>query len=156
MIKTIILNGTIYQGFEEKLTDSVGNIKWNIPTDIEEFRKIVINTINWKIGQNISKATGNYTKLSASNSKAIIIVLKLLNTLSPDTSKLDSLENDAYNKMITLMNNGYGDSELLNNSLDAVLNGVTKGQDLISKAVKATTIYELIDILNEKNDKEIK
>jgi len=149
MIKIIKIGELIYQGFEEKATDESGNVKWNIPTDIEEFRKIVIDTINWKVGDDINKATGNFAKLSAANSKAIIIILKLLNTLKPDTSVLSDLEKSAYDKMLTLVNNGYGNSELLNNSLDAVINGVTKGQDLINEALNATTIDELIGILNK-------
>jgi len=149
MIKIIKIGELIYQGFEEKATDESGNVKWNIPTDVEKLRKIVIDTVNWKVGDDVNKATGNFAKLSAANSKAIVIVLKLLDTLSPDTSKLTDLEKDAYDKMLTLANNGYGDSELLNTSLNAVLNGVTKGQDLINKALQATTIDELIGILNE-------
>jgi len=148
MIKLIKMNGLVYQGFEEKSFDESGKEVWNIPTNIEEFRKIVIDTINWQMGQEITKATGNYTKLSAANSKAIIVLLKLLDTLNPDTSKLDSLENTAYKKMTELASQGYGDSKLLNDSLDAVLNGITKGQNLISKALQATSINELIEILN--------
>jgi len=129
--------------------DEEGNKVWNIPMDVKKFRKIVIDTINWKIGDEVKKATGDLAKLSAANSKAIVIVLKLLDTLSPDVSVLTDLEKSAYDKMLTLANNGYGDSELLNTSLDAITNGVTKGQDLISKALQATTIDELIGILNE-------
>ena len=51
--------------------------------------------------------------------------------------------------MLTLANNGYGDSDLLNTSLDAVLNGVQTGKTLITNALNATTIDELIGILNE-------
>jgi len=149
MIKLIKFGKEIHSNVEPFYTDEEGNKHWNIPTDVEEFRKITIDTINWKIGNEVKKATGNFAKLSAANSKAIVIVLKLLDTLSPDTSKLTDLEKSAYDKMLTLANNGYGDSELLNTSLDAVTNGVTKGQDLISKALQATTIDELIGILNE-------
>jgi len=149
MIKIIKIGEFIYQGFNEKIIDEKGNVKWNIPTDIEEFRKIVIDTINWKVGDDVNKATGNFAKLSAANSKAIIIILKLLNTLNPDVSVLSDLEKSAYNKMLKLVNNGYGNSELLNNSLDAVINGITKGQDLINEALNAKTIDELIGILNK-------
>ena len=149
MIKQVKIGKLIYTNLEPRTTDENGQETWNIPTDLEEFRKIVIDTINWKIGNDVKKATGDFAKLSAANSKAIVIVLKLLDTLSPDTSKLSDLEKSAYSKMLTLANNGYGDSELLNNSLDAVLSGVTAGQKQISDALKATTIDELIGILNK-------
>jgi len=149
MIKQIKIGKMIYTNIEPKTIDENGQETWNIPTDVEEFRKIVIDTINWKIGNEVKKATGDFAKLSAANSKAIVIVLKLLDTLSPDTSKLSDLEKSAYDKMLTLANNGYGNSDLLNTSLDAVTSGITKGQDLISKALQVTTIDELIGILNE-------
>ena len=149
MIKQIKIGNLIYTNIEHKITDENGQEIWNIPTDVEELRKATIDTINWKIGNDVKKATGDFAKLTAANSKAIVIVLKLLNTLNPDTSSLTDFEKSAYDKMQILANNGYGDSELLNTSLDAVTNGVTKGQDLISKALQATTIDELIGILNE-------
>ncbi len=149
MIKLIKIGDLVYQGYNEKTFDEDGKETWNIPTDVEEFRKIVIDTINWKIGQNIKNATQDFTRLSAANSKAIIIVLKLLDTLNPDTTGLTVKEKSAYDKMLTLVNNGYGDSDLLNTSLDAVLNGIQTGQTLITNALKATTIDELIGILNE-------
>ena len=149
MIKLIKIGDLIYQGFSEKTFDESGRETWNIPTNIEEFRKIVIDTINWKIGQNVKNAVQDLTRLSAANSKAIIIVLKLLDTLNPDTTGLTVKEKSAYDKMLTLANNGYGDSDLLNTSLDAVLNGIKTGQTLITNALNATTIDELIGILNE-------
>ena len=149
MIKLIKIGDLVYQGYNEKTFDEDGKETWNIPTDVEEFRKIVIDTINWKIGQDIKNATQDFTRLSAANSKAIIIILKLLDTLNPDTTGLTVKEKSAYDKMLTLVNNGYGDSDLLNTSLDAVLNGIQTGQTLITNALKATTIDELIGILNE-------
>ena len=149
MIKIIKIDDLIYQGFEEKSFDENGNEIWNIPTDAEEFRKIVIDTINWKIGQDIKNATQDYIRLSASNSKAIIIALKLLTTLNPDTTNLTDKEKSAYDKMLTLAQNGYGDSDLLNTSLDAVLNGIQTGQTLITNALNSSSIEELIGILNE-------
>ena len=149
MIKIIKIGDLVYQGYNEKTFDENGKETWNIPTDVEEFRKIVIDTINWKIGQDIKNATQDFTRLSAANSKAIIIVLKLLDTLNPHTTGLTDKEKSAYDKMLTLAQNGYGDSDLLNTSLDAVLNGIQTGQTLITNALKATTINELIGILNE-------
>lgn len=149
MIKIIKINNLIHQNFKEKSFDENGKETWNIPTDVEEFRKIVIDTINWWIGNKVKKQTGNFTKLSASNSKAIVLLTKILNSLNPDLSNLTELEKSAWNKLTAFADNGYADSELLNNSLSAVQDCAVKGGDLIDKALKATTINELIGILNE-------
>ena len=149
MIKLLKIKNQIHTNFEEKYFDENGNVVWNIPTDVEAFRKITIDTINWWVGNKVKKQTGDFAKLSAANSKAIVLLTKLLVTLSPDTSKLTDLEKSAWSKLIAFSNNGYADSELLNNSLTAVSDYVVKGGDSISKAIKATTIDELISVLNE-------
>ena len=148
MIKIIKIGDLVYQGYEEKTISESGNVTWNIPTDVDKFREIVIDTINWQIGQNIQNVMSSLTALSAANSKAIALIIKLLNTLKPDTSKLTKLESDAYKKILTLANNGYSDSQLLNKSLDAVMSNIQTGSKLIAQATKATTIDELIKILN--------
>ena len=149
MIKLIKIGDLIYQGFEEKIFDEKGNAIWNIPTDVEEFRKITIDTINWYVGDAVKKQIGDFAKLSAANSKAIVLLTKLLVTLSPDDSKLSDLEKSAWDKLTAFADNGYADSKLLNNSLSAVSDYVVKGGELISKALQATTLDELIGILNE-------
>ncbi len=149
MIKLIKIGDLIYQGFQEKSIDENGNEIWNIPTDVEAFRKITINTINWWAGDKVKKQTGDFTKMSTANSKAIVLIGKLLATLNPDDSKLTDLEKSAWDKLNTFATNGYADSELLNNSLTAVSDYVVKGGDLIDKALKATTLDELISVLNE-------
>ena len=148
MIKLVKIDDLIYQGFQEKSFDENGNEVWNIPTDVEEFRKITIDTINWWVGDKVKKQTGDFAKMSAANSKAIVLLTKLLATLNPDTSKLTDLEKSVWDKLTAFADNGYADSELLNNSLSAVSDYVVKGGDLIDKALKATTIDELIGILN--------
>ena len=149
MIKLIKINNLIYKGFEEKTYDSDRKEVWNIPTDVEAFRKVTIDTINWWVGDKVKKQTGDFAKLSAANSKAVVLLTKLLATLNPDTSNLTDLEKSAWDKLNTFADNGYADSELLNNSLDAVKDYVVKGGELIDKALKATTLDKLIGILNE-------
>ncbi len=149
MIKLIKIDDLIYQGFQEKSFDENGKETWNIPTDVEEFRKITIDTINWWVGNKVKKQTGSFAKMSAANSKAIVLLTKLLTTLSPDDSKLSDLEKSAWDKLTAFADNGYADSKLLNNSLMAVSDYVVKGGDLIDKTIKATTLDELISILNE-------
>ena len=149
MIKLVKIGDLIYKGFEEKTFDGNGKETWNIPTDVEEFRKITIDTINWWVGNKVKKQTGDFVKLSATNSKAIVLLTKLLITLSLDDSKLTDLKKSAWDKLIAFADNEYSDSELLNNSLDACQSYVIKGVGLIDKALQATILDELIGILNE-------
>lgn len=148
MIKVLKINNQIHINFEPFYLDNKGNKIWNITTDLEEFRKMTIDTINWWIGNNVKKQTGNFTKLSASNSKAIVLLTKILASLNPDLSNLTDLEKSAWDKLVTFANNGYADSKLLNNSLQAVQDYVVKGNELINQALQSTTIDELIEILN--------
>ena len=109
-----------------------------------------VKQINTWVAKQIRESVGGLEeKLSAANSKAIVLLTKLLATLNPDTSNLTDLEKSAWDKLNTFANNEYADSELLNNSLNAVQSYVVKGGELIDKALKATTINELIKVLNE-------
>jgi len=149
MIKIIKLGDSIYNGIEEKSIDEQVNETWNIPSDLDEFKKVAINTINWVTGDRIKKIVqNNITLLNASNSKAIVLLAKVVSSLNPDTSKLTDQEKDAYNKIITLANNGYADSGLLNKTLDSVTNNITNLSKKITDVQNATTIDKIIDILN--------
>jgi len=149
MIKTLKLGDSIYSEIEPKTIDEQGNEIWNIPTDLDEFKKAAIDTINWVVGNKIKKAIqGNITLLNASNSKAIVLLSKVVSSLNPDTSNLTEKEKDVYNKMGTLADNGYSDSKLLNNMLDSVINNVTNISQKIADVEKANSIDEIIDILN--------
>ncbi len=150
MIKVLKKGNLIYQNIDEKIIDENGNEVWNIPTNVDEFKVMAIDTISWKIGDNVKKTLDNTnTKLSAANAKAIALLAKLINTLNPDTSSLTPLELDNYNKLLSLANNGYADSKLLNNSLVAVETEIAKGVDKITRIQNATTLDEIIAILNE-------
>ena len=140
---------TTHQNIEPLVIDENGKKVWNIPNDLEELRKAAIDTLNWLIGQNVKNATGDIIKLSASNSKAIALLTKVVASLNPDLSNLTQLEKSAWGKTKILADNGYADSELLNNSLDAVLGNIQKGTELINKALQAQTIEELIKILEQ-------
>jgi len=142
MIKLLKIDNLIYTNVEESEVEEYLQ-------DLETFRKHTIDTINWWIGNKVKKATGDVTKLSAANSKAIVLLTKLLKTLTPDTSTLTELEKSAWDKLLVFADTGYADSELLNNSLQAVQSYTQQGGDAISKALNATTIEELIGILNE-------
>ena len=139
MIKIIKIGDLIYENFEERTIDpATGQIIWRIPTDVDEFRKIVIDTINWRIGNKIIEVTGDVSKLSAANSKAIALLAKILNSINVDTTKLTENEKAAFSKLTTLAQNGYSDSQLLNNLLDMVQDYIATGSQLITEALNVT------------------
>ena len=150
MIKMLKKNNQVFQNFEEKEVLEDGTVVWNIPTNVEEFKAMAIDTINWQIGDGVKKAVGNTNvNLSASNAKGIALLAKVVNAQSPDTSSLTELEADSYNKLISLADGGYADSELLNASLTNVSEFIAKGTDKVSSIASATAIDEVIAILNE-------
>ena len=151
MIKILKKNDAIYYNFEEKYLDEQGNEVWNIPKDVEEFKKLAIDTISWQIGNNVKKSLGDtQTLLSASNAKAIALLAKLLKPTQAQISTLTTLEKDSWVKLKALADNGYADSELLNASLTNVTTFIQKGSDKIARVVKAKTLEDVINILNEE------
>ncbi len=149
MIKLIKLNDLIYQNYEEKSIDEQGNEVWNIPNNVQELLPIVIDTINWWVGDKVKNATGDFTKLSAANSKAIALLFKLVNSLNPDTSGLTEKELAAYDAMNQLAQTGYSDSDLLNGSIQAVNEYIQRGEQLAGQAMQAQSVEELIGVLNQ-------
>ena len=150
MIKVIKIGDSIYQNYEEKAINENGQEVWNIPTDLTKLKAIAVDTINWVAGDRVKKAVqNNITLLNASNSKAIVLLGKIINSLNPDTSNLSDNEKNAFNKMVTLGNNGYSDSKLLNDMLDSVINNVTNISQKIADVQNANSIDEIIKILNE-------
>jgi len=151
MIKILKKENQVFQNFNEKDVLEDGSVVWNIPTDIEEFKALAIDTINWQIGDNVKKALGSIQiNLSAANAKGIALLAKVINAQNPDTSSLTSLEADNYNKMVALADGGYADSELLNASLTSVTDEIANGTEKIVRITNATTIEEIIEILNEE------
>ena len=151
MIKTIKIGNKIYKNFEEKSVDKDGNETLNIPEDLNEFKQLAIDTINWQIGDGVKKALGNtQVNLSAVNSKAIALVIKILDAMDVDVSEtLSEKEQDSFSKLVTLSNSGYADSDMLNNSLSAVIDGRTNGYGKAERVMKAETHEDVIAILNE-------
>jgi len=117
---------------------------------VEEFKTIAFNSVNWIVGQKIKSDLGTQVQLSTSNSKGIVLLAKLIETLNPDLSVLSALEKESFSKMISLSEKGYSDSSLLNNSLTKVDEYVSKSSEKIVSINEASTIEEIIDILNSK------
>jgi len=149
MIKVIKLGDNIYQKIEKKSIDEQGNEIWNVPEDLEEFKAVAIDTVNWTVGDKIKKAMeNNITLLNAANSKAIVLLAKVVNTLNPDLSGLTDKEKSAFDIITSLGDNGYSDSELLNASVSIISDSVQKVPTFIANITDATSHEEVIEILN--------
>jgi len=149
MIKVVKLGGSIYSGIELKSFDEDGNESWNVPEDLNEFKTVAIDTVNWVVGDKIKKAVeNNITLLNAANSKAIVLLAKVVNTLNPDLSVLTDKEKTAYDVISLLADNGYSNSELLNSSVNTISECVQQAPSLITTINDATSHEEVIKILN--------
>lgn len=148
MVNIIKLGNLIYRGIERQTTDENGTKRWAIPDTVETLLPVVLDTINWWVGDRVKRATGDLTRLSAANSKAIALLVKLIAGLNPDTSALSANEKSAYDALLTLADAGYSDSELLVGSIGAVQQYIKRGNDAVSRAMAAKSVDELIDVLN--------
>ena len=148
MVNIIKLGDLIYRGIERQTTDENGTKRWAIPDTVETLLPVVLDTINWWVGDRVKRATGDMTKLSAANSKAIALLAKVIAELNPDTSALSANEKSAYDALLTLANSGYSDSELLVGSIGAVQQYIQRGNDAAQRAMAAKSVDELIDVLN--------
>ena len=150
MIKQIKIGELVYEKIEPYTINENGERVWNIPNDLEKLRKCTIDTFNWLIGQKVKQVSGgDNTKLAAANSKAIVLLVKLISTLKPDISILTDKEKQIYSLLKEFASNGYSDSELLLNTLTAVLNNIGEYSQKIEQAQQATSIEELIKLLEE-------
>ena len=150
MIRILKTGNEIRLNFEESFIGEDGEVAFSIPQNVEEFKNLAIDTINWEVGSNVKTALGNtQANLSASNAKGITLIAKVLSNLSPSLDGLTTLEVDSYNKIITLATAGYADSQLLNNSLANVTLFINSGDEKISRILASTTIPAIIAILNE-------
>ena len=123
--------------------------EWNVPEDLEDFKQIAIDTVNWKIGKNVKKSTGNLTNnMSASNAKAIVLLTKIVNAIGFDDSILTELEKSAFNKMTTLAENGYADSNMLVTSISSVSENIEIGTQKVVDITNAESHEEVVEVLN--------
>ena len=148
MIKYIKLQNTIHQNVEPFIIDEDGNEIWNIPNDFQELQQATIDTFHWLIGYEVKQGLGSeFTKMSAWSSKAIVLLAKQIQSLNP-TATLTAKEQSAFNSLVALADNGYADSELLNNAFNVLDNSFTKYTPLIQQSTTATTVDKLITLLS--------
>ncbi len=150
MIKILKIDEQVFFNIEEEQNIDEETISI-VPDNLDKFKKVAVDTINWATGQEIKKAVDNNAiHLSTSNSKAIILIAKLINSFNPDTKILSPLEKDNFLKMIELAQSGYSDSNLLKSALEAVDVYVKKGVEKATKIMTSTSKNEIIEVLNQE------
>jgi len=154
MIRILKKQDTIYRNYEEKTIDENGEVNWTIPEDIDLFKKLAVDTLNWEIAILVKeKAQNNILILNAVNSKAIaflsMLIGKLIDATSIDLDDLTTTQSEIWDSLLKMGNSQYTDSELLKNTLINVEEYVKKGGDKINRILNATTIDDIIEILNE-------
>ena len=149
MIKELKVGNTIYTNYMEKTTAENGEIVWHIPTNLTKFREVCLDTIKWQIGNNVKLSVKREMNLSVVNSKAIALVVKVLDNMHPDfSSGYTDLEKNNWQRIVALSSNGYSDSELLNNTLKVISESLALGTEKMVAISEASTIDEMITILN--------
>jgi len=120
MVKTLKVGDLVYQNIDVKIVDDEGNIidNPNIPSEPQELKNALADTLSWIVGQSIVKTIGNANKKDTSTTKAVMLLAKVVNSMNPDISNLTTNEQNALQKMVDLADIGYTDSELLNATLD--------------------------------------
>jgi len=114
---------------------------------IDELRVAAMDTINWIAGRTVKKAVGETVNISASNSKAIAMLAKVIFSQSPDLSGLTDKERASYDALVALADAGYSDSELLLRALTAVQEAVASAAEKSAQIASATTVDEIIAVL---------
>ena len=156
MIKIIKIGETIYNNIEAKSifvneeTEEVVE-QWNIPNDPETLKACLQDTLAWIVGRKILKIVQDANKKDASTSKAIVLLAKIhkgildhLNLTLGDIGTFTDLEKSAFEKMQTLANIGYSDSELLNTAMDAVISSLQWYAEKLEELEGKETLEELI------------
>ena len=146
MIKYIKINNLVYQNIEPKTVDEKGNTIWNILDNPTDLKVAIEDTLGWLTSRRIYK-TIEESRNNAAISKAICLLAKILNSLTPDTSSLTQNEQTAFQDMINLANNGYTDSELLPASLQAIETHLQWYNTEMAKVQNLTTMDEMVNYL---------
>jgi len=134
-----------------KLVDKIyDNVTKEIEAlSLEELRAVAIDTINWQTGISIKKdLDNNQVLLSASNSKAIVLLAKALGLKNTDISTLTTKEQTALNKIVELGGTDYTDSDMLIGSLLSTDAHIKAGAEKIVTLTNAQTKEEIVEVLN--------
>jgi len=151
IIKQLKIDNQIIQNIDLDLKNDDDSYIYEDLRDLNTLKEKATDTFNWEIGILVKKSSGGkQVDLSTSNSKAITLLTKLIASLNPSLDNLTDLEKDNYNLLLNLANTGYSDSQKLKNSLEAVVENISKYTDKIVRVEKSDTIEEIVSILSEE------
>jgi hypothetical protein len=152
-IKRLKLNNKIYENlrlFETDLESYELTRNPLIPENLEEFKKIAVDTIQSSIGLDVKKQAKTQVNLSASNSKFILLLYKVMKLNGLKTDGLSPKEKEALEVADKLVEEGYTESDLMLNTLKKVQSSRLKGGEKVKRVLNAKSIEEVIEVLNEK------
>jgi hypothetical protein len=152
IINNIKINNKIHTNVETEFYDEEQSkiIKNPIlPTDLDAFKAIAIDTIQTDIGQRVKKEAKTQINLSASTSKYALMLYKILKENKLTMNSLTEKEKATIKISDTLIEQGYCDSDLMLNTLEKVMDYRVDGGIKIGKIMSANTIKDIISLLNE-------
>ena len=122
-----------------------GEVETNpiLPTDIEEFRQVTFNTLDF----NMKKIANEKADNVVASAKVDVLIIKLLNVLKVDTSTLTDNEKIAFDNMTTLASNGYSDSLKIVDATQGILDVITLAQTKAKAIANAKTNKAIWDAL---------
>jgi len=148
IIKYLKIKGDVLTNVNIKTADDPELPGIFVTDDLDLFKQYAIDTINWVIGQEVlNTVSKEFAKLSTANSKAIVLLAKLINTLGPDTTVLTETEKSIFDHLLTLADEGYSDSRLLKNTLKVVSENIARYTPLITEVNEAKSINSVISVL---------
>ncbi len=146
MINYLKIGGSIYPKVNSIDTDD----RFAPITDLVELKAAAIDTMNWLTTMRVQALSGGDAgKVAAAETKAIVLLAKVLAAQNPDVSSLTPLETSAWNKLLASADAAYCDSELLNTSLDALQATLTTFEDRSTRIAAAATIEDVVAIIEE-------
>jgi len=149
ILRIIKIGDTIYENIYLYTEDENGNRIYNIPTDITELKQAVNDTLGYLTMKKISSILVAVDKKDAAMTKAICLLAKVINSLSPDTTVLTDKEQTAFKAMVSLADSGYTDSELLNNALTEISSALAWYESKASELESLNDFDSIVSFLSD-------
>jgi len=148
-IKQLKIDNVIHTNVYTYDQEEDGTKHFNVPTNIDDFKAIAIDTLNWLIGKNIlTVAGGKAIDVGTANSKLGVLLVKGLMQLGLDKNQFTELEQETLTMCETLYDAGYSDSEKLRDTVNSLLPTISSFTEKITKVNESETIEDIIEILN--------
>ena len=127
-----------------------------LPDNIGQFKENVIDALIWYSTSVITDYVGGTQKLVTLNTKAISLMVKIINFIIDKGDygdELESLLSDneliIFNDLTNLAENGYSDSDILKKTLNMAKNVVRDLNSRINNILRSNNKEEIISIVNE-------